>query len=203
MYTGEAVKFDDNRLDFNHTSTVVVKKDLYAFKPGYPVEAYKIINFASILPLRRIEKITLPTFQREGRLKDFSVCNWAGNIILTGGTCSTGTHPYKHTQQTYLLNLKTDKWYDESFLPDLKQNRAKHGSISLGEQTFVACGLGAWSDRYLRSVEVLRLAAKAWEYIEVPEDLTVRVHPILCPINDGNICILGGSNNKRYVWMED
>ena len=38
---GEAHKFEDDRLNFMDTKTVVVNKELYAFKDGNPVSAFK------------------------------------------------------------------------------------------------------------------------------------------------------------------
>ena len=43
----EPQKFQDDSLDFNQTKTVLAKKQLYAFKDGNPVTAYKIAAFPS------------------------------------------------------------------------------------------------------------------------------------------------------------
>ena len=45
--TGEVQKFEHDSFNFKNTLTVVVKKELYAFKYGGPVSAYKIANFFS------------------------------------------------------------------------------------------------------------------------------------------------------------
>ena len=45
--TGEVKTFEDDRFDFEITSTVVVLNELYAFKDGSPVTAYKIAAFTS------------------------------------------------------------------------------------------------------------------------------------------------------------
>ena len=42
---GEASKFEDDRLDFTFTKTVIVKLDLYGFRDGSPVKAFKIAYF--------------------------------------------------------------------------------------------------------------------------------------------------------------
>ena len=46
--TGEAQKFEDESFNFKNTKkTVVVKKDLYAFKEASSMSVYKIANFTS------------------------------------------------------------------------------------------------------------------------------------------------------------
>ena len=67
---GEALRIDDNRLDFSSNKTVVVKKDLYAFKEGSPVSAYKIADFTSS---ENLVKTTLPTLPRNEKLYLFAV----------------------------------------------------------------------------------------------------------------------------------
>ena len=81
--TGEVKKFEDDRLDFENTSTVVVRKELFAFKRGSPVSAYKIADFSSNDYL----VTTLSTLPYDEYLKDYAVSYWAaaGSIILTGG----------------------------------------------------------------------------------------------------------------------
>ena len=59
--TGEPHKFEDDRLDFNNTSTVLVGKELYTFKEDNPVSAYKIANYTSI---EHLVKTTLPSLPR-------------------------------------------------------------------------------------------------------------------------------------------
>ena len=58
--SGEAQKFEDDRFDFNNTLTVVVKKDLYAFKDeeDCPLSVYKIADFTSS---ENLVMTTLPT----------------------------------------------------------------------------------------------------------------------------------------------
>ena len=82
MAGGKVQNFVDDRLDFNRTNTVVMNKDLYAFKDGCPVEAYKIANFIS---RNYLVKTSLPSLPFNFRLGSFSVCHWAGNIVLSGG----------------------------------------------------------------------------------------------------------------------
>ena len=45
--SGEVQTFEDRRFDFRDTKTVVVTNELYAFKEGLEVSAYKIANFFS------------------------------------------------------------------------------------------------------------------------------------------------------------
>ena len=102
--TGEAKKLEDDRFDFNYTKTVVVKKDLYAFKEGSPVSAYKIADFTSTDRL----VIILSTLHHEEELQCFAVSYWAagGSIILTGGR----DIDYSTTAQTLLLAVPTGQW---------------------------------------------------------------------------------------------
>ena len=69
--TGEAKIFKDERLDFKHTPTVVVKKELYMFKYGRPVSAYKVADFTST---ENLIQTTLSTLPRNEQLQAFSVC---------------------------------------------------------------------------------------------------------------------------------
>ena len=89
------------------------------------------------------------------------------------------------------MDVQTDRWR-ESSLPALNVARSSHASLGLGQQCYVACGCGN-SDNWLRSVEMLRMGAQAWELIEIPE-LTVRGSPIFAQIDFNNICILGGKD---------
>ena len=81
--TGEVQKFENDRLDFANTHTVVVEKKLYAFKYGNPVSAYKIADFTSTHHL----VTTLSTLPHDEYLIEFAVSYWvaAGSIVLTGG----------------------------------------------------------------------------------------------------------------------
>jgi len=168
--SGEVRMIEDDRFDFNDTCTVVVLNELYAFKAGSPaVSAYKIADFTSS---ENLVKTTLPTLPRHEALYDFAVSYWgaAGSIVLTGGRDSDN----KLSAQTFLLAVKTDQWEQRSF-PDLNVARTYHASISLGKQCYVACGAG--DDDSLRSVEMLRLGAQAWELINIP-GLEPRYYPV-------------------------
>ena len=59
--TGEVRMIEDDRFDFTLTRTVVVLNELYAFKAGSPVSAYKIADFTSS---ENLVKTTLPTLPR-------------------------------------------------------------------------------------------------------------------------------------------
>ena len=52
--TGIARHFDDNRLDFLMTRSVMVKKDLFVYKFGCPVMAYKYSNFTDVEQLVKV-----------------------------------------------------------------------------------------------------------------------------------------------------
>ena len=99
MMGGEPQKYQDDRLDFKETKTVVVKKDLYAFKYGSPVTAYKIAFFTRTEHLART---TLSDLPRNERLFYFAVTHVSGNIVLTGGW-DNGDDGY--STQTYLMDL--------------------------------------------------------------------------------------------------
>ena len=57
---GEPQLLEDDRLDFKDTKTVLVKNELYVFKEGCPVSAYKIAYFTSTDHLVKITLSTLP-----------------------------------------------------------------------------------------------------------------------------------------------
>ena len=161
---------------------MVVKRDLYAFNFGNPVTAYKITAFTSRALLA---KTTLSNLPRNKRLESFSVSNLAGKIILTGGL----GEQLVRSAQSYLMDLHTDRWQQKHSVPDLNIARCSHASLGLDQQVYVACGLG--DDGFLASVEMLRLGARVWELIDIP-DLELRQLPIFAQIDSSNICILGG-----------
>ena len=84
------------------TKTVVVMKELYAFKAGSPVSAYKITHVNST---DHLVKTTLSTLPCNDLLNNFAVSYVADNIVLTGGS-SAGTY----SAQTYLMDIHTDRW---------------------------------------------------------------------------------------------
>ena len=136
--TGEVRKFEDDRFDFDDTRTVFVLKELYAFKWGSPVTAYKIANFTSS---ENLVVTTLPTLPHEAEeLMYFAVSYWAaaGSIVLTGGLDNVAHEP---TAQTFLLTVQTGQWERRSF-PALNIARHTHASMTLDKQAYVACGLG-------------------------------------------------------------
>ena len=122
--SGEARTFEDDRLNFSGTYTVVVNKELYAFKEGDPVSSYKIVHYTST---DQLVKTTLSTLPCNDDLKMFSVCYVAGNIILSGGFGICGI-----TAQTYLMDVLTDRWQQKS-CADLNQPRNEHSSIGFGD----------------------------------------------------------------------
>ena len=58
--SGEPQKFEDDRLDFYNTKTVLVKNQLYVFKFGRPVSVYKISDFTRNKHLVKTSLDTLP-----------------------------------------------------------------------------------------------------------------------------------------------
>ena len=61
--SGEAQQIEDMRLDFKDTKTVLVRKNLYAFKEGFPVYSSKYADFTCIQQLKRTALSTLPRVQ--------------------------------------------------------------------------------------------------------------------------------------------
>ena len=169
--TGEVKKFDNDRLDFTDTHTVVVKNQLYAFKYRFPVSIYKIVDFNSTDHLIT----TLPALPRNENLYYFAVSYWAaaGSIVLTGGRDSN----YNLTAQTLLLAVQTGLWEQRSF-PELNVARFMHASMTQGKQCYVAGGMAdGYGYKKLSSMEMLRMGAQAWELIDIP-DFTPRNHVV-------------------------
>ena len=102
--TGEALKLEGHHFDFTNTKTVLVNKELYTFKEGNPVSAYKIAAFTSTDHL----VTTLSKLPLDDKLTIFAVSYWAaaGSIVLTGGR---GSH-FNPTAQTFLLAVQTGRW---------------------------------------------------------------------------------------------
>ena len=90
--------------------------------------------------------------------------------------------------------LDTTRWKWEQ-LPDLNIARFLHSSTSLGEATYVACGVED-NLRRLHSVERLSMVSgsaetQAWTIINIPQ-LTPRWYPVFSQIGPDQLCILGG-----------
>ena len=100
---GEPQKLDHQSLDFNSTKTVVVKKELFAFKGGSPVSVYKIANFTYNDHL----VIPFSTLPRNEKLDNFDVTYWAasGSIVLTGGKGSE-----RKSAETFMMDVQTGMW---------------------------------------------------------------------------------------------
>ena len=69
-------------MDFKQARTVLVGRDLYAFKFGSPVSAFK---YADFIRIERLVKTTLSTLHRSSHLGYFSVSYMKGTFVLTGG----------------------------------------------------------------------------------------------------------------------
>ena len=102
-WTGEVQRFEDERLDFTDTRTVLVKNKLYVFAYGSPVSVYSIADFTSTAHL---VKTTLSTLPRNEQLNWFSVSLMLGSIILTGGIGDEDVRSAK----TYLMDVQTGRW---------------------------------------------------------------------------------------------
>ena len=101
---GDGRQFYHQRLDFEDTRSVMVGRNLHAFKFDGPVKAYKYTEFNNTQLLR---KTTLATPPHNGYLKDFSVTNMANTlIVLTGGRGDDNIASAK----TLGLIVKTEKW---------------------------------------------------------------------------------------------
>ena len=64
--TGEVRRFEDEIFDFRATRSVQVKKELFVFKEGSPVTAYKYGNF---LDAEQLVKTNLATLPRKDHLE--------------------------------------------------------------------------------------------------------------------------------------
>ena len=81
---------------------MLVNKELYAFKSGSPVSAYKIACFTSN---DHLVMYTLDNLPSKNKLYAFSVSYVADNIVLTGGGYDGVLFA-----QTYLMDLQMDRW---------------------------------------------------------------------------------------------
>ena len=70
------------------------------------MSAYKIANCTST---DHLAKTTLPALPRKECLNGFAVTYVAGNIVLAGGISGRDK-----SAQTYLMDLQTDRWMEES-----------------------------------------------------------------------------------------
>ena len=106
--TGEGKTYEDDGLDFTDTRSVVVLNELYAFKYGDHVSAYKIADFTRTDHL----VTTLSTLRcDDDKLKLFAVSYWAaaGSVVLTGGLDSNIDSDFdgEATARTFLLAVQT------------------------------------------------------------------------------------------------
>ena len=89
-FTGKGQKrsYEDQRIDFINSKSVLVKKDLFTFKDGSPVKAYKYTNFTNT---EKLIKTALSTLPYNEFLQAFSVAliNKSKSIVLTGGVDKT------------------------------------------------------------------------------------------------------------------
>ena len=113
---GEGEKFEDPRLDFKGTRSVMVNKDLLVFRKGAPVSAYKLTDFNDAELLQKTPLATLP---HNDYLEDFSIANMANNLIVLAGGCDKAGDP---SAKTFGLIVKEGKWETKS-LPDLNVAR--------------------------------------------------------------------------------
>ena len=173
--------------NFEKTVTVVVNKDLYAFKWGKKsVQVYKITNCTS--KDQRV-KTSLPILKGKNYLEAFAVTYWSagGSIVLTGGSTTDSDRNSHDSAQTFQMDVQTDSWRKD-ISPALNVARRYLTSCAMGQQVYVACGL---ADEALSSVEILRQGAVAWELIEIP-DFLPRWDALFCQIDESNLVILGG-----------
>ena len=172
--------------------TVLVKHELFAFKFGNPVMAYKYTNFTDP---EQLLKTTLPTLP-DIALLFFSVCNLGNkSIVLTGGLVSVRR---ENSAKNNIMDVSSGEWQEQS-LPDLHIARYCHSSCCIGDQIFVACGEGDNREK-LDSVEMLSPDAQAWVMIDLecdPSDSRV-----FAQIGPDLLCILGGLNKDGLKMSE-
>lgn len=125
-FTEETRQIEDERLDFNETRPVLVKQQLYVFKRGCPVSAYKYVN---LYETDQLIKTTLASLPHKDLLQYFSVTKIADkSILLTGGANDNNVLSSK----TFLMDVQTEIWLEQS-QTNLNIARFCHASTSVDE----------------------------------------------------------------------
>lgn len=111
------------------------------------------------------------------------------NIHLTGGW-GKGYISNGAFAEYRVYSLQANSW---SKGPNLKVARHVHGSTILNEKLYVFAGMDE-TDQCINSLEVLELNAvsKAWTLL-VLEIIPARACPLICPINEKELLIMGGT----------
>ena len=86
-------------------------------------------------------------------------------------------------------------------MPSMNFARASSSTYKHNENLYVFCGTDA-KGRILQSMEKLKVVSslseqkqKVWKYIKTPDaepGLTLRTLPVICPIDEAHILIMGG-----------
>ena len=121
-----------------------------------------------------------------------SLCNYKNQSVLAIGgtlddTCSSTVARH---------DLAEDSW---SEMPSLNVARSQASSCILGRRVYVFGGCGD-GESYLNSIEYLKLSSRqdesqglAWMIVSL-EMVTPRINPVLCPLNERQIVLIGGSD---------
>ena len=106
-----------------------------------------------------------------------------------------------------LYRLDANIWED---FPDLVTERSRASSCCHGSYVYVFCGLstnGSINTVERVAVEALqpgRTSDARWELIKpYPREISRRYQPIVAPLNDTQIVILGGNDNKNDAVLYD
>ena len=96
-------------------------------------------------------------------------------------------------------NIAEDQW--ELGTPDLNVGRVFASACSIRDSVFVFAGIN--KSTYLNSVERLKVPqiyiGAVWELISLPEEVFAsRLFPVVVPLNESDIAVLGGKDSKVF-----
>lgn len=120
-------------------------------------------------------------------LECFALAYYEANaiVLLTGGYIRNGT---RSTNSVYSYDLCLQCWKE---ICSMKQARHWHSSCSLGRKVYVFAGESK-PGGFCRSIESLDMHDNtAWKTIKT-QQIGKRCRPIVCPISNYEILILGG-----------
>lgn len=109
------------------------------------------------------------------------------------------------TDSCIRFDLEAGNWEE---MPPMNVARSESSSCALAGFLYVFCGIDIDDDISL-SIEKLQLVPSAkiqkwyvWQLIpniNIAPDLTERSFPVVCPLNDREILIMGGHTGKEYL----